>query len=254
MGESIALAGKGGTGKTTIAALIIRELIERGEGPILALDADPAANLGKVLGLKVEKTLGDLREEILRQMKDFPAGMSKEAYIEMGLHQIILEASGFDLITMGRSEGPACYCYINNLLRQFSERLDSQYRWVVMDNEAGLEHISRRTASRVDHLIVVVNENPLSLDCARQIENLVAEIKNPVHSKYLLLNMVRTEKMGVVRDRVAGLNFTFLGSIPYDPQVEETIFCGRSLLQLRDGVAVAMVKRILESIGADRWK
>jgi len=125
---------------------------------------------------------------------------------------------------------------------------------VVMDNEAGLEHISRRTASRVDHLIVVVNENPLSLDCARQIENLVAEIKNPVHSKYLLLNMVRTEKMGVVRDRVAGLNFTFLGSIPYDPQVEETIFCGRSLLQLRDGVAVAMVKRILESIGADRWK
>jgi CO dehydrogenase maturation factor len=254
MARTIAVAGKGGIGKTTIAALIIRHLIERASGPLLAIDADPAANLGILLGITVEKTIGDLREETLRQMKDFPPGMSKEAYIEMGLHQIIVETPKFDLITMGRSEGPACYCYINNLLRKFTESLDSHYEWAVMDNEAGLEHISRRTASKVDYLIVVANENPLSFDSARKIDTLITEIKNPVHHKYLLLNAVREEKIESLRRRAANLSFQYLGAIPYDRELEEIIFRGESILGIQESVAVLKIDRIMEKIGAQSWK
>jgi len=250
MAKTVAVAGKGGTGKTTVAALMIKHLSERASGPVLAIDADPAASLGTVLGLKVEKTIGDLREETLRQMKDFPPGMSKEAYIELGLHQIIVETPKFDLITMGRSEGPACYCYINNLLRKFADRLDSHYQWVVMDNEAGLEHISRRTASKVDFLVVVANENPLSFDSARKIAALIEEIRNPVIHKYLLLNMVREEKVGSLRGRAVDLGFQYLGELPYDPDLEEIIFAGKSVLELQDGLAVSKINQIMEKIGA----
>ncbi|MDH7499023.1 MAG: AAA family ATPase [candidate division NC10 bacterium] len=250
MAKTIAVAGKGGTGKTTVAALMIRYLCERGGGPVLAIDADPAASLGVVLGVRVEKTIGDLREETLRQMKDFPPGMSKEAHIELGLHQVIVETPKFDLITMGRSEGPACYCYINNLLRKFAERLGSHYQWVVMDNEAGLEHISRRTASRVDDLVVVANENPLSFDSARKIRMLIQEIKNPVERQYLLLNMVREEKVESLRERAAHLGFQYLGEVPYDPELEEVIFAGRSVLEVQDGLAVSKIEQIMEKMGA----
>jgi len=250
MGKTIAVAGKGGTGKTTVAALIIKHLSERAWGPILAIDADPAANLGTILGLNVEKTIGDLREETLRQMKDFPPGMSKEAYIELGLHQIIVETPKFDLITMGRSEGPSCYCYINNLLRKFAESLDSHYQWVVMDNQAGLEHISRRTASKVDDLVVVANENPLSFDSAKKIDALIRELKNPVIHKYLLLNMVRKEKVEALRERAGHLGFQYLGELPYDPELEAIIFAGKSVLELRDGLAASKINQIMEKIGA----
>jgi CO dehydrogenase maturation factor len=250
MAKTIALAGKGGTGKTTVAALAIKNLMERGWGPLLAIDADPTASLGTILGIRVEKTIGDLREETLRQMKDFPPGMSKETHIEMGLHQIVVETPKFDLITMGRSEGPACYCYINNLLRKFADRLESHYQWVVMDNEAGLEHISRRTASKVDYLIVVATENPLSFHAASQIDALIRELNTPVHSKYLLLNMVQEEKIEWLKERAAGLSFQYLGAIPYDPEVEEAIFGGRSILELQNGVAFGKVNQIMEKIGA----
>jgi len=250
MAKTIAVAGKGGTGKTTIAALIIKHLIERAPGPVLAIDADPDANLGILLGIPVGKTVGDLREETLCQMKDFPPGMSKEAYIEMGLHQIIVEMPKCDLLTMGRSEGPACYCYINNLLRKFADSLDSHYQWVVMDNEAGLEHISRRTASKVDDLIVVANENPLSFYSARKIDELIFELKNPVHHKYLLLNMVREGKIESLRERASNLSFQYLGAIPYDPKLEEMIFEGESILGLQDGLAFLEINQIMEKIGA----
>lgn len=174
MARIIAVTGKGGTGKTTIAALIIRHLKKHANGPILALDADPDANLSTLLGISVEKTIGDLREETLKEIKNFPAGMSKHNYIEAGLHQLIVETEKMDIITMGRSEGPGCYCYINSLLRKFADDLQTAYEWVVMDNEAGLEHLSRRTASHVDHLLVVVNDNPLAIDCARRIDDLIS--------------------------------------------------------------------------------
>ena len=248
--EVIAVTGKGGVGKTTIAALIIRHLRNTSPGPILALDADPDANLAGVLGIPVETTIGDLREEVLREIRDFPAGMSKDAYIQAGLHQIIVETPKVDLITMGRGEGPGCYCFINNLLRKFADDLLPSYRWAVMDNEAGLEHLSRRVASRIDHLIVVVNDNPLSHDCARRIDRLVGQLRREVGRRYLLLNGVRPERVEGVLERVSDLDLEHLGSVPYDPGVEEAVFRGRSIYELENGPAVGMIREIMGRIGA----
>ena len=166
MTKSIAVAGKGGTGKSTIAALLIERLRARDMKPVLAVDADPDSNLGTLLGTESEQTIGDLRDDMLKTIKDFPAGMTKADYIETGLNQIIEESDGFDLITMGKGEGASCYCYINNLIRKFCDDLTPSYPWVLIDNVAGLEPLSRRTTTDIDALIVVVIESPLSFGCA----------------------------------------------------------------------------------------
>ena len=251
MAKTIAVTGKGGTGKTTLAALIIRHLRNAKAGAVLAVDADPDANLATVLGIPLQKTIGDLREETLREMKDFPPGMSKSAYIQAGLHEIIEETDGVDLVAMGRSEGPSCYCYVNNLLRKFSTDLMPCYDWMVFDNEAGMEHISRQTAARVDHLLVVVNETPLASDCARRIVQLVGELSNPVGRKYLVLNSVRADRVESLRERTADLDLEFLGAVPFDESVEQAIFEGRSLYELGDSPAVLKVNEIMASIGEE---
>jgi CO dehydrogenase maturation factor len=249
MATSIAVAGKGGTGKTTITALIVRYLKEHKKGPVLVMDADPDANLGTLLGIKPEKSLGDLREEILREIKKLPSGMSKAAYLEAGLHQIIAEADGFDLIAMGRGEGPGCYCYLNSLIRKFSEDLTPSYAWVVMDNEAGLEHLSRRTTNNIDALVVVVNENPLSFDTAKNIESITANINNIIRRKCLVTNMVRPDKFPLVIERSGGLHLDHIGDIPSDPILDEAIFQGRSIMDLQNSVAFESICRIMKSIG-----
>lgn len=248
MARTIAITGKGGTGKTVTAALIIKYLKEHASGPILALDADPDANLATVLGIPLEKTIGDLREEILTEIKKLSAGMSKSSYIEAGLHEIIVETEKVDLITMGRSEGPGCYCYINNLLRKFADDLQSSYDWVVIDNEAGLEHLSRRTTSRVHSLIVVVNDNPLSMDCAMRIERIVADLKNEICNTYVLANAVTESRAKQVRDKVSRSSMTYLGYVPHDPAVEESIFRGDSLFKLESGPAVLKIGEMMEKI------
>ena len=251
MAKTIVVAGKGGTGKTTTAALIVKHLKEHASGAILALDADPDANLATVLGIPVEKTIGDLREETLKEMKNFPPGMSKASYIEAGLHQIVVETKKVDLITMGRGEGPACYCYVNNLLRKFADYLMASYDWMVMDAEAGLEHLSRRTASRIDNLVVVVNENPLSIDCARRIADLLPTIKNAVGRKLLVMNCVREDRIEIVKEKVAGLGMEYLGCIPYDAALEELVFNGESIYKLDGSPAVLKIDEIMKAIGVE---
>jgi len=249
-GGVIAVTGKGGVGKSTIAALIVSHLRRHAAGPILALDADPDANLGVILGIAVETTIGQLREDFLRRIKDFPAGMSKEVYFEAGLHEIVAETPEVDLITMGRGEGPGCYCFINNVLRKFADDLMPSYRWVVMDNEAGLEHLSRRTASRIDHLLVVVNANPLALDCARRIDALLSDLNREVRNSYFLVNAARPEHVGAIRERLAGLSLSYLGAVPHDDAVEELIFRGQSIYDLEDGPAVGIIEQVMQKIGA----
>jgi CO dehydrogenase maturation factor len=248
MATSIAVAGKGGTGKTTITSLIVRRLQEIKSGPILVMDADPDANLGTLLGIKPEKSVGDLREEILREIKKLPSGMSKAAYLEAGLHQIIAEANGFDFIVMGRGEGPGCYCYLNSLIRKFSQDLTPSYTWVVMDNEAGLEHLSRRTTNNIDALLVVVNENPLSFETAKSIESITANINNTIRKKFLVTNMVRPEKMPLVMRRIGGLNLDYIGDIPSDPVLDEAIFQGKSVMGVQNSIAFESIKRIMKVI------
>lgn len=251
MAKTIVVAGKGGTGKTTTAALIVKHLKEHASGSILALDADPDANLATVLGIPVDKTIGDLREETLKAMKDFPPGMSKASYIEAGLHQIVVETEKVDLITMGRGEGPACYCYINNLLRKFADYLMASYDWMVMDTEAGLEHLSRRTASRIDNLLVVVNESPLAMDCAKRIHELIPTIKNPVKRKFLVLNNVREERIETVKQKAAGLDLEYLGCIPFDSALEELVFEGESIYKLVGSPATLRIDEMMQAIGVE---
>ncbi|MHC4983014.1 MAG: ATP-binding protein [Planctomycetota bacterium] len=250
MARTIAVTGKGGVGKTTVAALIIRYLKENSSGPILAIDADPDCNLATLLGIDVPCSIGDLREEVLLKIKDLPLGMSKDAYIEAGLHEIIVETPKVDLITMGRGEGPGCYCFINNVLRKFADDLMPSYQWLVMDNEAGMEHISRRTASHIDHLIVVVDANPLSLASAGRIDQLVRGLKRKVRSKYYLLNAVDDKQAAGVRKKMSDSSLEYLGCVPRDRGIEDVIFRGESIYALQSSPALEAIGEVMRTIGA----
>jgi CO dehydrogenase maturation factor len=248
MAKVIAVTGKGGTGKTTVAALTIKWLKAHARGPVLALDADPDANLATVLGVPVPKTIGDLREETVREIKSLPVGMTKASYIQAGLHQIVVETPKVDFITMGRPEGPGCYCFVNTLLREFAEDLEDAYEWVVMDNEAGLEHISRRTAAHVDHLIVVVNSSSLAIDCARRIQQLLASLKNEVRRKYVLINDAGEERAAAIRQRLESIGFEYLGHLPHDDALEQQVFNGQSLFELNGTAATTKMDEILKKL------
>jgi len=156
---SIAVAGKGGSGKTTVASLVIRYLLRKGSGPILAVDADPNANLGDSLGFRVKETVGSVIAAFNDEKINIPPGMTKENYLEYRLNQALVEGRELDLVAMGRGEGPECYCYPNLILRKFTDKLASNYAYLVMDNEAGLEHLSRRTTQNVDELLMVSNHS-----------------------------------------------------------------------------------------------
>lgn len=248
MPYSVAVAGKGGTGKTTIAALIVRALVSNGHTPVLAVDADADANLGALLGIGDVTSIGDMREDALKGVKDIPAGMSKAAYVEAGLHEVIEEAEGFDLLAMGRSEGSGCYCYLNNLIRKFSDDLTPSYAWVMVDNEAGLEHLSRQTTRDVDALLVVVTENPLSIRSAENILEIVRDLDSRIHRVYAVTNMVRPEYAERVEERIADLGIEVLCRIPPDPRLEEMLFTESQITDLEGLAVVDPIQRIIETI------
>jgi CO dehydrogenase maturation factor len=165
MTTTIALAGKGGVGKTTISGMVIKNLIQTHRGPVLAIDADPSSNLNMVLGLDLEWTVGDIREDMLAQVKNslvtggaamgaLPGGVTKRDYLDYQIRSSLAEGDNFDLIAMGRSEGPGCYCAVNHNLREVIDAISKNYRYIVIDNEAGMEHLSRRTTRDVDHLLI----------------------------------------------------------------------------------------------------
>lgn len=202
-----------------------------------------------MLGVKPEKSVGQLREDLLKEIKNLPAGMTKAAYMEAGLHEVITEAKGFDLLTMGRGEGPGCYCYLNSLLRKFSDDLQPSYKWVVMDNEAGLEHISRRTTNNIDCLVVAITESPLSFDTAKNIESIIGTIKNSVRKRILVSSMVRPDKLDVVKQRCAGHSFEYAGNVPRDEAVEDAILAGSGLLALQHSTAYESISGLMSFIG-----
>ncbi|MCU0665960.1 MAG: AAA family ATPase [Candidatus Omnitrophica bacterium] len=214
MGYIIALSGKGGTGKTTIAALLVRILKERKSGSILAIDADPNSNLGQALGIEEGKTIGSLLEEISSHPEKIPAGTSKENFIEYQIHTAISEEEGFDLLTMGRPEGPGCYCYVNNLLRNMMGKLVAEYDYVIMDNEAGLEHFSRRTTRHADSLIILANPNAVSMKAAARVNELVKELKVKTKKILLLLNCADEN---IILKNTTGMQIA--GYIPQDAEL-----------------------------------
>lgn len=218
MAYSIGLAGKGGTGKTTIAGLLVKYLVEKGKTPVLAVDADANANLNDVLGLVVEETLGDAREEM---KKGVAAGMTKDVFMEMKLEQAVVESKGFDLIVMGRPEGAGCYCAANTLLTQYLDRLIDNYAYIVIDNEAGMEHISRLTTNNIDLLFVISDTTRRGIQSAGRILELTNELALKIGEKHLLINMVRNGQGEAIERSVRDNNLTLSGIIPADDQVQD---------------------------------
>ncbi|MBC7326251.1 MAG: AAA family ATPase, partial [Moorella sp. (in: Bacteria)] len=188
MAITLAIAGKGGTGKTTLAALFIRQLIRAKKGPVLAVDADANANLNEALGVEIEDTIAEMLARINNNLEPLPAGMTKDQYVAYRVHQSLTEGDDFDLLVMGGPEGPGCYCYANNLLKGFIQQLSANYPYVVMDNEAGLEHLSRRTTSNVDVLFVTSDASARGVRSAGRIKQLVESLGLDVRRMCLVIN------------------------------------------------------------------
>ena len=249
MSFNIAVAGKGGTGKTSTTSLIIRYLKRVGKEPILAVDADPNANLGESLGLSIGKTIGSVIASFNDEKINIPPGMTKEAYLEYKLSETITEDKGLDLITMGRGEGPECYCYPNLLLRKFVDTLSQNYSAVVMDNEAGMEHLSRRTTQNLDELLIVSDPSVKSVRTVARIRELVSELKLAVTRQSVVINLVSAKLDPAVADELARLEIEPAAVIPWDEQVRDYDLKLRSLLDLPDtSRAVAAVDQLMTKL------
>lgn len=246
MPYSIGLAGKGGTGKTTVAGLLIKYLVEKGEIPVLAVDADANSNLNEVLGLEVEETLGDAREEM---KKGVATGMTKDVFMEMKLEQAVVESKGFDLIVMGRPEGAGCYCAANTLLTNYLDRLINNYAYVVMDNEAGMEHISRLTTNNVNLLMVVSDSTRRGIQAAARIYELTQELGLKIDQKCLIVNLAKDGQEEEIRKRAKEFGLEVSGIMPEDPLIRQYDLEGKPTTQLnRDSRALQAAFAIFDAV------
>jgi CO dehydrogenase maturation factor len=234
MSIKIAVAGKGGCGKTSITALVVRYLKRNGKTPILAVDADPNANLGESLGLKVPQTIGRILDDFQHEKISIPPGMTKEAYLDYKLNETLVESQGLDLITMGRGQGPECYCYPNTVLKKFIDGLSDNYAYVVMDNEAGMEHLSRKTTDDVDALLLVSNHSVKGVRAIGRILELAAELKLHVKKKYILVNMVPDKLDPLVAEELKRLGLKADIIIPEDKTLYRQDLEQKPLMEMPD--------------------
>ncbi len=247
MAFTIALAGKGGTGKTTVAGLLVKYLISHNKTPILAVDADANANLNEVLGVEVTETLGGAREKMKKGQ--VPSGMTKDIFISMKLEEAVVESGGFDLIVMGQPEGAGCYCAANSLLAGFLEKLTNNYPYIVMDNEAGMEHISRLTTKNVDILLIVSDTSRRSITAASRINALAKELKIGVGKSYLIINHAKLEDVSSLLEFVKEDGLELLGTIPEDDTVYDYDLHGRPTVTLpEDNPAVKAAFSMFDKI------
>jgi len=216
---SIAITGKGGTGKTTVSALLVRALVDAGQVPVLAVDADPNANLHEALGVEVHETLGSMREEAFRE--HIPPGMTRNDYIALRFRQAIAEEQGFDLVAMGRPEGTGCYCFANDLLKTCMGLLGRDYRFIVIDNEAGMEHLSRGTIGVPDLLLIVSDPGARGIRTAVRIRDLARSLGLSTVPIRLVLNRWRGSMAEIPPD-LAGV----AAVIPEDPGIEAADLAG----------------------------
>ena len=249
MSFNIAVAGKGGSGKTSLASLIIRYLKNSGTGPILAVDADANANLGESLGLEVRQTVGQLLDDFQREKIGIPAGMTKELYLDYKLNEILVESPGLDLLTMGRGEGPECYCYPNVILKKFADTLADNYAYMVMDNEAGMEHLSRRTTQDVDALLLVSNHSVKGVRTIARIKELVSSLKLAVKKLLAVVSVAPAELDPLVVEELARHGIELAAVIPEDEELYRYDLELRPLTELPDtSTAVSAVDRLMGQV------
>jgi len=254
MGFSIAVAGKGGTGKTSLCGLTIRYLTEKKRGAVLAVDADANANLNDVLGVKVHATVGALRETSLEAVKSTaprPGGMSMEQLFDYQSQQALSESKGFDLLVMCRPESEGCYCAANNIIRKYMDKLADNYSYTVMDNEAGLEHLSRRTTQDTDLLLIISDSSVRGVMTAGRIGELVKELSLNVRRSVLIVNRVED---GTSRDKsllraIEQQGIEFAGFVPTDELIFEYDLNGKPLIQLpADSKAITSFYGVLDKL------
>jgi CO dehydrogenase maturation factor len=243
MTTTIALAGKGGVGKTTIAAMVIKYLVNNKMTPILAIDADPSSNLNMVLGLDLDWTVGDIREDLLTQVKQsltaggaamgtLQGGITKREYLDHQIRSTLSEGDQFDLIAMGRSEGPGCYCAVNHNLREVIDAISKNYRYIVIDNEAGMEHLSRRTTRDVQHLLIVTDPTQRGMVAAERIAAMRTELDIRIENAYLVLNRLVDGIPHPLQEKIDQVGIPLLGSIPADDELNTLEFSGKPLISL----------------------
>ncbi len=226
----IAMAGKGGTGKTTVAAMFLRYLLEHGKTPVLAVDADANSNFNEVLGLRVEHTVGEAREEMKKG--GGLVEITKTQLIEMRINQSLVEADGFDLIVMGQPEGPGCYCAANNLVAHYIDVLAKNYPYIIMDNEAGMEHLSRLTTRNVDRLVLVSDPSWRGIQAARRLQDLAKQLNVVTGNVALIVNRAMNGLSPKTQAEIEAQGLDLIGLIPDDPLIAEYDSEGRPTFNL----------------------
>lgn len=237
MTTTIAVAGKGGTGKTTLSGLLVRYLIQHQPGKkVLAIDADPSSNLHLVLGLPLAQTIGDIREE---SRAGVTPGQTRTDWLSYAVRMAVEEGDDFDLLAMGRPEGQGCYCAANHMLRSIMDGINGGYDFVVMDNEAGMEHLSRRTTRDVDHLLLVSDGSLRGMVAAEAMLAISKELEVNVRNTYLLVNRIIGELPPALRVKAEALGVPLLAVLPYDPLLVEFDGQGRPLVELPDDAVMS---------------
>ncbi|MDO5411467.1 MAG: AAA family ATPase [Lachnospiraceae bacterium] len=255
MGHMIAVAGKGGVGKTTLCGLLIQYLCESGKAPVLAVDADANSNLNEVLGVETGITLGELREEIERAGTDdryqIPLGMTKQAYLEMRLSDALTEEDDYDLMVMGRTQGQGCYCFVNGLVQTQIQRLQSQYPYIVVDNEAGMEHISRGILPAMEVAILVSDGSRRGVQAAGRIAQLMKELNFKPKKTGLIINRAPEGKLDEgTLEEIRRQELELLGVVPHDDAIYRFDCAGKPIVQLPgDSPVRAALKEIVEKLG-----
>jgi|LGVE01.1.fsa_nt_gb CO dehydrogenase maturation factor len=236
MAFNIAIAGKGGVGKTSLTGMIIEYLVSEGLGPILAVDADANANLNEVLGQEVDLSIGQIKEEVNHAEMDgvpLPSGVTKNDFLQLRLNQAVAEGDGYDLLVMGRSQGAGCYCYVNGILKTQVEMLAKNYQYIIVDNEAGMEHISRGTLGKIDMLILISDCSRRGIQAVGRIKELVSELKLKVPVIKLIVNRAPN---GILNEGTAeeiekqGLDL--IGVVPLDQNIFEYDAYGKPLIEM----------------------